>query len=77
MAPGAVTITVFASGNAWAICAILKATPKSPFQVALNFSATSSAFAWWSWNVRVEIMRFSSKVAHTEFVTTSCTTFVT
>ena len=27
--------------------------------------------------MRVEIMRFSSRVAHTELVTTSCTTFVT
>ena len=46
IAPGAVTITVFASGKACAIFAILKAMPKSPLHVLLNFSATSSALAW-------------------------------
>ena len=45
IAPGAVTITVFASGNAWAICAIFTAMPKSPLHVELNFSATSCASA--------------------------------
>ncbi len=77
IAPGAVTITVFASGNACAIFAILNAMPKSPLHVLLNFSATSSAFAWWSWNVRVEMRRFSSNSPHhTVLVTTICTTFV-
>ena len=44
--PGAVTITVFASGKAWAILATLNAMPKSPLHVLLNLSATSTAFAW-------------------------------
>ena len=45
IAPGAVTITVFASGKACAICATFAAAPKSPLQVALNFSATVVASA--------------------------------
>ena len=42
---GAVTITLFDSGNAWAICATFHVTPKSPLHVALKRLATSTALA--------------------------------
>ena len=57
---GAVTMTMFASGNDCAIFETFHVAPKSPFHVELMRSATSSALAWESLNTFVEMRRFLS-----------------